>query len=149
MTIPIFAEEQRPLSARERWVARVAVTVARAISVLPPSAIVRTLTVISRFSRPATAHQALSARQAACTVSARCAGQGCLQRSIAVVVLCRFEGSAPDWCTGFINRPFMAHAWVEVDGRAIGEPREIEDFTTVLAVRPHSRPKLQGRLKSR
>src|SRR6218665_4025350 len=39
--------------------------------------------------------------------------------------------------------------WVWQVKKAFGEPREIEDFTTVLAVRPHSRPKLQGRLKSR
>lgn len=145
MTIPIFAEEGRPLRARERLLARTAVSAARLVALLPPRSIALALAWISRRSRPATSAEALDARSAVCGVSVRCAGQGCLQRSIAVMLLCRMRGSSPDWCTGFINRPFMAHAWVEVAGRPAGEPREIADFTTVLSVRPHAAEDGAGR----
>jgi hypothetical protein len=63
-----------------------------------------------------------------CKLSRRCAGEGCLQRSITVVLLCRSQGYAPDWRTGFILDPFLAHAWVEVDGVAVGEAASVSEY---------------------
>lgn len=42
----------------------------------------------------------------------------------------------PDWCTGYMVRPFVAHAWVECDDEPIGEAPDVRDYVTVLAVRP-------------
>lgn len=111
---------------------------ARLISLLKPRTIVAILRVLGRGTEGASIEAVQFARDEVCATSDRCAGHGCVQRSIAVYLLCRISGSTPDWCTGFLNRPFMAHAWVEVGGVRVGEPAELLDFTTILAVRPHS-----------
>lgn len=135
MTIPVTAEEPIALTAGQRGQALVAVGLARLLILLPPKRLRRVLSALSRGARPATEAQARFARQAAVTVSARCAGLGCLQRSVAAVLLCRAHRRWPDWCSGFRTRPFGAHAWVEVDGVPVGEPVELSRFRTVLAVR--------------
>lgn len=68
------------------------------------------------------------------TVSVQCAGQGCLQRSLATVLLCRAGGRWPDWCTGVRMEPFRAHAWVEVDGEPIGEHDDVRTFAKTMTV---------------
>lgn len=75
-------------------------------------------------------------RRAVCAVSIRCAGNHCLQRSAAVVILARLNGFAPVWCTGFRTEPFLAHAWVEVNGVPIGEPPTIASYSKVLSTAP-------------
>lgn len=135
MTMPVTAEDSVPLTWHRHIIARLATGSARLLIRLPPSRLGRLLRMISRGTRPATTTQALSARQAVVSVSARCAGQGCLQRSVAVALLCRAVGTWPDWCTGFRTRPFRAHAWVEVDGDAVGEPLDMRLFHTVMSVR--------------
>jgi hypothetical protein len=136
VTIPLFPEAETRPPGRDLIGARIAASVGLAVSLLPPRRIAAVLSALSKRSRPASLEQALKARSAVCTVSVRCAGQGCLQRSIAVFLLCRMQGSTPDWATGFLNRPFVAHAWVEVDGVPVGEPSEVADYVTILAVRP-------------
>ncbi|MGH3242292.1 MAG: lasso peptide biosynthesis B2 protein, partial [Spirillospora sp.] len=89
---------------------------------------------VSRGARPATAAEAQAARDAVVSVSVRCAGQGCLQRSVATVLLCRLGGAWPDWCTGVLTQPFRAHAWVEVAGTPIGEGPAMPPFRKVMAV---------------
>jgi hypothetical protein len=135
VTIPVTEEESVTLSWRDRLVARCAVGAARLLILLPPSRLCRVLRVARRGARPATVAQALHARQSAVTVSIRCAGLGCLQRSVAAALMCRLRGRWPDWCTGFRTQPFGAHAWVEVDGSPVGEPVDMSRFHTVLAVR--------------
>ncbi|GAA4800210.1 lasso peptide biosynthesis B2 protein [Streptomyces ziwulingensis] len=138
MTMPVAAESPVPLRRRERVTARLAVAFARPLSGLPPRRLRRALELARRGARPASADRALRARQAVVTVSARCAGQGCLQRSVATALLCRLYGRWPDWCTGVRVQPFRAHAWVEVDGRAVGESGDTTLFRTVLSVRARS-----------
>lgn len=89
-------------------------------------------------ARVASLEEASTARANICAVSKRCAGQGCLQRSIAVILLCRFSGCAPTWRTGYQLDPFVAHAWVEVNGKPVTEPNVVASFSVVLEVRPHS-----------
>lgn len=114
---------------------RVAVGLARLLILLPPAWLARALQLISRGARPATFEQADYARRASMAVSARCAGLGCLQRSVASGLMCRAHGRWPDWCTGFRVLPFGAHAWIEVDGCPVGEFEGLDAFHTVLAVR--------------
>jgi hypothetical protein len=118
---------------------RCAVGAARLLIKLPPARLHRVLRVVSRGARPAAYEHALRARQAAVAVSDRCAGLGCLQRSVAAALLCRAQGRWADWCTGFRVEPFAAHAWVEVDGRPVGEPGDMSMFHTVLAARCRER----------
>lgn len=66
---------------------------------------------------------------------ARCRGQGgCLQRSLATVLLCRTRGTWPTWCAGVRTSPFRAHAWVQVDGTPIGEPEPAGYYRPMMTV---------------
>lgn len=113
---------------------RVAVGIARLMSYLPPERIQRAVRWICTGASYAAPGHAKTAREAICAISKRCAGQGCVQRSIAVVILCRFDGFAPDWRTGFGIEPFTAHAWVEVDTLPIGEPEAVANYFVAHAV---------------
>lgn len=134
MSIPLAPEPAlRPTGTRALRV-RFAVTVAAVLTLLRPNALRRVLTQVARGARPSSTAEAAAARAAVCAVSARCAGLGCLQRSIAVHLLCRSDGHAPSWRTGFRLEPFVAHAWVEVDGAPVAEPPDVASYCTVLEV---------------
>lgn len=137
MSIQIGPEGELGASISERLRSCCAIIVASPIVKMRPAHIQSILRWLAKGSRPATMEQAVRARNSACLVSARCAGLGCLLRSVATYIDCRMQGTTPDWCTGFRVEPFAAHAWVEVDGYAAGEPGALSSFTTVLAVRPH------------
>ncbi|MFI1890688.1 lasso peptide biosynthesis B2 protein [Streptomyces jumonjinensis] len=129
---------------RRRIAARLAVAVAAPIARLSPHRLGRTLRVLRRGARPATGQQALAAREAVVHVSVRCAGQACLQRSVATALLCRMAGAWPDWCTGVRIKPFRAHAWVEVDGKPVGEPDDTRFFHPVMSVPANRRQRRPG-----
>lgn len=108
---------------------------ARALSGVKPERLDRILTWLRRGARPAPAAAATLARGQVVGASMRCAGPRCLERSLAVVLLCRLRGLWPDWCCGVATHPFRAHAWVEVDGTAIGEDEvEITQLVPILRV---------------
>jgi hypothetical protein len=94
------------------------------------------LELARRGARPATAAQALTARQAVVAVSVRCAGNGCLQRSIAAALYCRAHGSWPTWCTGVRTNPFAFHAWIQVDDQPIGELYPAGHYRPLLTIPP-------------
>jgi Transglutaminase-like superfamily len=135
MTIPGVAEQAPRLRWHRQFAPRCAAGVARLLVRLPPARLQRVLRTVSRGTLPATYAEVARARQSVVSVSTRCAGLGCLQRSVATVLMCRIRGRWADWCTGFRIQPFGAHAWVEVDGRPVDEPGELSVFRTVLAVR--------------
>ncbi|MFJ4835981.1 lasso peptide biosynthesis B2 protein [Streptomyces sp. NPDC088747] len=139
MSMQVVGETRVPLAWRRQPAARAAVAVARLMVLLPPRRLRQVLAVASRGARAATREEALTARQAVVTVSARCAGRGCLQRSVATVLLCRLHGRWPDWCTGFRTQPFRAHAWVEAGAEAVGESGDVALFHTVMSVRHRDR----------
>ncbi|MFC6887040.1 MULTISPECIES: lasso peptide biosynthesis B2 protein [Actinomadura] len=135
MTMPVALEPSARVPRLRRAGALVAVGAARLLMRLPPRRLRAVLCALRRGARPATAGEALAARQAVVTVSVQCAGQGCLQRSLATALLCRAGGAWPDWCTGVRMEPFRAHAWVEVGGDPVGERDDIRAFATTMAVR--------------
>lgn len=45
----------------------------------------------------------------------------CLEQSLALCVLLRWQGVAAELRLGVQPRPFQAHAWVEVDGEPVAE----------------------------
>ncbi|SRR5579875_1374 len=135
MTTPVTAEQAERLAWYRQVGPRCAVGLARLLVTLPPARLQRVLRLMSWGTRPVGYADALRARQSTVAVSTRCAGLGCLQRSVATVLLCRARGGWADWCTGFRVQPFAAHAWVEVDGLPVGEPYDMSMFHTVLAVR--------------
>lgn len=112
---------------------RVASACARVLTHLPPERLAAVMRRLCASAEPASHDEALAARTAVCDVSRRCAGQGCLQRSIAVVLICRLRGRAPGWRTGLRFEPFLAHAWVVVDGQPVGENAEVAGYQVVHA----------------
>jgi hypothetical protein len=104
----------------------------------PPARIRRVLVWLRRGARPATAEAAAAMREATVAVSLPCAGrEGCLRRSVAVVLLCRARGMWPTWCVGArVLPPFAAHAWVEADGLAVGEDLPPDYFRTLITIPP-------------
>jgi hypothetical protein len=134
VSTPITLESTVDVPLGKKLLARLTVAIARLMSGRSPLRLGRLLGLAQRGARPATAAQALRARQAVVSVSARCAGQQCLQRSIATALLCRLAGTWPEWRTGIRTEPFRAHAWVEVDGRAVGEAEDMSLYRVVLAI---------------
>ena len=55
----------------------------------------------------------------------------CLQRSVVTVSLLRHIGVPAKMAMGAQTYPFTAHAWTEVDGRAINEHREVQKIYAV------------------
>ncbi|PAZ12398.1 hypothetical protein CLM62_29845 [Streptomyces sp. SA15] len=121
---------------RRRVPARAAVVAARLLSRLPPRRIRLVLTLLRHGAAPAAYEQALAARQDVTATSTLCSGRHCLQRSLATALLCRLRGVWPTWCTGVRTLPFSAHAWVEADGRAVGEPADTAAYRRVITVPP-------------
>lgn len=115
-----------------------AVGAARLLARLPPAGLRRVLGSLSRRGRPADYEQAARFRNAVTSVSVFCAGEGCLPRSVATTLLCRTRGTWPTWCVGVRTAPCAGHAWVEAEGRPVGEPPDTETYRRVLFVAPDS-----------
>lgn len=131
------AQPRGRTSASDRLRARVVVVAARALAAVPPDRLVRALSRISRGAGPADMEMAARARDAVLTVSVRCSGRYCLDRSIAIALWCRLKGTWPQWYSGIATEPFRAHAWVSVDGVPVGEPEAVQQtFIPTLQVLP-------------
>ncbi|GAA2524680.1 hypothetical protein GCM10010423_17750 [Streptomyces levis] len=141
MTTPSALERPTGVPFTRRLAARLVLLPALALSLLPPRRIRAVLGVLRRGAAPATAAQAGDARDALCAVSLRCAGpKGCLPRSLGAVLLCRLGGTWPAWCTGVrVVPPFTAHAWIEADGRPVGEGVPDDYFARLITVHAVSR----------
>jgi hypothetical protein len=126
----------RTVPPARRAVAYAAVGTARLLATQPPRRIRAVLGQLRRGARPATFEEAKAARDTVVAVSLHCAArEGCLARSLATVLVCRLGGSWPEWCVGARRMPpFGAHAWVEAEGRPVGEdypPGYFRSFFTV------------------
>jgi Transglutaminase-like superfamily len=136
MTQPQTVERGKRLPLRQRPAALVAVCAGRMLARLPPKRIRAVLTLLRRRAAPATCRQAKDAHDTILASSVLCAGRYCLQRSLATTVLCRIRGVWPTWCIGVRTAPFVAHAWVEVDGQPIGEPRGPGYYRPLIVIPP-------------
>ncbi|MGH3869778.1 MAG: lasso peptide biosynthesis B2 protein [Pseudonocardiaceae bacterium] len=136
MSVPIVLEHQHRLPAHHRVLPLLAVGAARLLITLRPRRLRRVLEFARRGAQPATVQQAHTARQAVVAVSLRCAGKGCLQRSIAAALHCRAHGSWPTWCTGVRTNPFTAHAWIQVGDQPIGELHPAGHYRALITIPP-------------
>ncbi|MFI0264683.1 lasso peptide biosynthesis B2 protein [Streptomyces sp. NPDC017056] len=116
-----------------------AVLVARTLANRPPAKIRSVLVRLRGNARPSTYEEAARARAEVVTVSTFCAGEGCLPRAIATALLCRARGSWPTWCSGVRVMPFLAHAWVEVDGEPVDEPQPAGYHHALIRIPPKER----------
>jgi Transglutaminase-like superfamily len=120
-----------------RWgAARAAVLLGRLLSRLPPRRLSAALIVLRRGARPASYEHASTARAAVVRSSPSCSGDGCLPRSVATALLCRFGGAWPTWRVGVMTGPFAAHAWVEAEDRIVDEPPGVDRFRVLMTVSP-------------
>jgi hypothetical protein len=124
------------VAPHRRALALLAVGAGHLIGRLPPARIRRILTVAARGARAASYAEASRARRTVTAVSVRCAGEGCLPRSIATALLCRVSGSWPTWHAGVRTIPFQAHAWVEADNRPVDEPLSTQQMRPLVTVSP-------------
>ncbi|MFI8434697.1 lasso peptide biosynthesis B2 protein [Streptomyces sp. NPDC079020] len=136
MSIPVALSRRPRLPLHRRLWPLLIVAVSRLLARLRPARLRWVLEHARLGARPATAEQATKARRDVVAVSMRCAGQACLQRSIATALLCRSKGAWPTWCTGVRTNPFAAHAWVEAEGEPIGEPHPAGHYRPLLTVPP-------------
>lgn len=142
MTTPSALERPGGVPLSRRLAARLVLLPALGLALLPPRRIRAVLGVLRRGAVPAGAAQARDARDAMCAASLRCAGpKGCLPRSLGAALLCRLGGTWPTWCTGVrVVPPFTAHAWIEAEGRLVGESVPEDYFARLVVVGPPSRP---------
>ncbi|MFI9237255.1 lasso peptide biosynthesis B2 protein [Streptomyces cinnamoneus] len=126
----------RSIPPARRFLARAAVACAHVLATQPPRRIRAILVRLRRGARPATLAEASAARRTVLTVSLAAGGhKGCLPRSLATVLLCRWYGQWPAWCVGVRSRPpFAAHAWVEAEGVLVGEGAPAEYFQRFFTV---------------
>ncbi len=136
MTTPSSLTRPTGVPFGRRVAARLAVAVAVPLAKLSPRRLRQVLGVLRRGARPAGYETTSAARNAVLAVSLRCLGpQGCLPRSVAVVVLSRMSGTWPTWCAGVrVMPPFGAHAWVEAEGVPVDENVPAQYFRPLMTV---------------
>jgi hypothetical protein len=136
MTSPQTVRRGHAIPFRQRPAAVLAVLAGRVLAHLPPRRIRTVLTLLRGHAKPATYQQAKAAHNAILAVSVLYGGRYCLQRSLAITLLCRLQGVWPTWCTGVRTAPFIAHAWVEVDGEPVEEPQGRDYYRTLIVIPP-------------
>ena len=137
MSVPAAVVRERvPLSVAQRALTLLAVGAARVLAGRPPRRIRWVLNRLRGKAPAARYAEAAAARAAVVSVSVLCAGDGCLQRAIATALLCRLRGSWPVWRVGVRVEPFGAHAWVEAEGRLVGEPDPPGTYRPIMTVPP-------------
>jgi Transglutaminase-like superfamily len=139
MSVPLSVDGPLRVPVHRRLLPLLAVATGHLIGRLSPRRIRSILTTLARGARPASYTEASRARRTVTAVSVRCAGEGCLPRSIATVLLCRVRGSWPTWYAGVRTIPFQAHAWVEAEGRPVDEPLSTTQMRPLVAVPPGRR----------
>lgn len=138
MTIVMTLEDRDRLPLHERVLPLVSVAASQVLTrKMNPAQLERLLNRISRGAAPATFEEAADARRRVVAVSERCAGQYCLERSVAAALYLRTKKKWATWVSGVCLVPFAAHAWLEVDGQPVAEPLNLTDFQKNLIVSPH------------
>ncbi|GHF80594.1 lasso peptide biosynthesis B2 protein [Streptomyces sp. NRRL_ISP-5395] len=115
---------------------RTAIVAAFVLARLKPGRLRRVLARCARGARPASYAETMEVLEAVVATSRRCASRyGCLPRSVAVTLACRMSGVWPDWCAGVRSAPpFAPHAWLQAEGRTVGEQAEPADLRPLMVV---------------
>jgi Transglutaminase-like superfamily len=139
MSIPVALPEPAALSHLDRMRGHLAVGLTRLLLAATqgrPDRLTRVVCAVGRHARPATPATAQRARVVVETVSLRCGSpHGCMPRSLAALLLCRAHGQRVTWLVGVSAAPGSTHAWIEADGRPVGEtfdPRLL--YTPIIAI---------------
>lgn len=135
MSSPVRMEQRRKLSVKNKIIALFCANVSFFLIKLPPKKLSEIIEKLSKNTRKAFPKEVESWRISINSINVRCAGNGCLQRSVAVMLRGIIARRTPDWVSGFQVSPFIAHAWVEVDGIPIGEEMDLSNFQKILFVK--------------
>ena len=135
MSSPVRMEQRTKLSVKNKITALFCANVSFFLIKLPPKKLSEVIEKLSKNTRKALPKEVESWRTSINSVNVRCAGNGCLQRSVAVMLRGIIARRTPDWVSGFQVSPFIAHAWVEVDGIPIGEEMDLSNFQKILFVK--------------
>ncbi|HSY14913.1 MAG TPA: lasso peptide biosynthesis B2 protein [Jatrophihabitantaceae bacterium] len=137
MSAPAALEHRSRLPFRRRPLPWSACLTAALLCRVNPDRLTWVMRTARRGARPARLEEARRARSDVLSVSLACAGQACLQRSVATALLCRARGSWPTWIVGVQNLgQVRAHAWVCVDGRPVDEPSPLAHLVPLIEVGP-------------
>lgn len=133
MDLQLTKERYVHVGFKLRFLASLALLISAPFILFSPEKIEKLLISITKKKELASLTQAENARGAICFVSKKCRNQDrCLKRSIATTVLLAWQGKRVSWCSGYCMDPFRAHAWIEVYGRPVGEPKEVRSFVKVI-----------------
>lgn len=135
MSSPVRMEQRTKLSVKNKIIALFCANVSFFLIKLPPKKLSEIIEKLSKNTRKAFPKEVESWRTSINSINVRCAGNGCLQRSVAVMLRGIIARRTPDWVSGFQVSPFIAHAWVEVDGIPIGEEMDLSNFQKILFVK--------------
>lgn len=135
MSSPVRMEQRTKLSVKNKITALFCANVSFFLIKLPPKKLSKVIEKLSKNTRKALPKEVESWRTSINSINVRCAGNGCLQRSVAVMLRGIIARRTPDWVSGFQVSPFIAHAWVEVDGIPIGEEMDLSNFQKILFVK--------------
>ena len=135
MSSPVRMEQRTKLSVKYKITALFCANVSFFLIKLPPKKLSEVIEKLSKNTRKALPKEVESWRTSINSINVRCAGNGCLQRSVAVMLRGIIARRTPDWVSGFQVSPFIAHAWVEVDGIPIGEEMDLSNFQKILFVK--------------
>jgi hypothetical protein len=91
---------------------------------------VREIPVCSRSFRAITAEQICEAIDLAAALYFK--QTLCLQRSAAAASLLKKQGFAAEMVIGVQQLPFLAHAWVEVDGLVVNDKPYVPEIYSIL-----------------
>lgn len=135
MSSPVRMEQRTKLSVKNKITALFCANVSFFLIKLPPKKLSEVIEKLSKNTRKALPKEVESWRTSINSINVRCAGNGCLQRSVAVMLRGIIARRTPDWVSGFQVSPFIAHAWVEVDEIPIGEEMDLSNFQKILFVK--------------
>ena len=135
MSSPVRMEQRTKLSVKNKIIALFCANVSFFLIKLPPKKLSEIIEKLSKNTRKALPMEVEGWRTSINSINVRCAGNGCLQRSVAVMLRGIIARRTPDWASGFQVAPFIAHAWVEVDGIPIGEDMDLSNFQKILFVK--------------
>lgn len=131
--VALAAHADMAVSLPRRTLAVVCLLAAVVLLRLPFRTVVKAVATLKRAGASRTASQ--SDGEVAVSTVHRVSGLvpfrvACMEVSLAAVLLCAAQRRALDWCFGHSADPVSFHAWVEVDGLPLRDPRD-EPVTAV------------------
>ncbi|HFI0037225.1 TPA: lasso peptide biosynthesis B2 protein, partial [Streptococcus suis] len=133
MDMQLNQESYSYVQLKYRLLAQIALLISYPLTKLSPTRIEFLINKLSDSKLSATVNEVVLARDAICTVSRKCRNQdGCVKRSLGVIMFLLLLKKRASWCTGFAMNPFRSHAWVEVNGNPIKELEEVSSYERVV-----------------